>query len=297
MALTYLSSNKCDAAIDVLEGVGRDTSNPDYLQVLASAYACRAKFDTIKFLETQTLLIQGTDATLMKSLTLLALSRETSADSQTYSDVREALNILLNVDSEAPSQVRREGKYGAREAGDMGIQALLLSITQLGKYLHFYGNVNSAGSKGLGAANTDEQGSPASHCFVEYTDSGAIAFLGLGQTGICDNLATDDGHPDLSLAAGSLTVTKRRMCEGLVLVTNIVDILTNISLPDDPAFAVFSSVTAVAETIKTRVSADPTLAAYIDITSQKECEELIANASDFGDFQQVYALIFEKGLP
>lgn len=295
LALDYLSYNECKKAIDILEDVGRNRNNPIYLQVLASAYSCRAEYSDTTFLTSEITKIDTSAANLLKSLTQLTWSAEIVADSNNYKDIREGLDLLLNVDANEPSQAAREAKYGPRKAGDMGVQALLLSLTQLGKFLHFYGNVNAAGSKGLGAASVNEQTATPSNCFMDYTDARALAFLGGGGSpgGPCDG---DEGHPNMSFAAPDLTTTKRRLCEGLMIVTNIIDILNNLTLPDS-----LGDLTATAATVnafKTTVTtADPALGTLINTTSQSACETLVAAAGEFNNIQYIYALLFEAGLP
>lgn len=298
IALTHLSENKCDSAIDVLEDIGRDKDNPIYLQVLASAYACRAKFSEIDFLDTELDKIDTSATGLLKSLTTLKWSDQDEADQDDYKDTREALNILLNVDSSQPSQANREAKYGIRKAGDMGVQALFLAIAQLGKFVHFYGNVNATGVKGGGAANTDEQGANASTCFAAYTSADAQTALTPAVAGACRHPgpATFRGHPNLSFVAADLAVTKRRMCEGLMLVTNIMDILDNITLSDD-SYGDLSSISTTIATYRTTITnASPALATLIDTTSQSTCETLVADATEFDNLQYIYALLFEVGL-
>lgn len=298
LALTYLSSNKCEEAIDVLEDIGRQRENSIYLQVLASAYACRAGFSEIDFLDTEIDKIDSSVSGLMKSLTTLKWSSQTEADSADYEDMKEALDVILNIDSEQPSQDHREEVFGLRKAGDMGVQALFMSIAQLGKFLHLYGNVNATGVKGGGAANTDEQGATASTCFAAYTAVNAQTALTPAIAGACryPGPATYVGHPDLSFAAPDLVVTKRRLCEGLMLVTNIIDILNNLTLTDD-SYGDLTSVTATVNTYKTNITnASPALATLINTTSQEECETLVAGGSEFDNLQYIYALLFEVGL-
>lgn len=287
VALSYLSDSKCDAAIDVLEDAGRDTSNPIYLQVLASAYACRAGYNEITFLDSQIPTIQGSFTTFMKSLSLLTLSAETEADSDDYKDFRTGINVVLNIDSGQPSQAAREAKFGPRKAGDMGLQAIFLSLNQLGKFAHFYGNVDAAGVKG-GGANTNT-------CFIAYTSAQALAFIGTGSTGSCTP-GTLIGHPDLDLS--DLPTTKRRMCEGLMLVTNIIDILTNITLPDDPSMGSLDAVTTTLNNFKGNITTvAPDLEELLMTTSQAECESIVSTATDFDKLQLIYAMLFEAGLP
>jgi hypothetical protein len=297
LALTYLTQEKCQKAIDVLEDVGPDTDNPVYLQVLASAYACRGGYNEITFLSTDIPAINSAAATFMKSLSKLTLSPETAADSDSYNDLLASMNTLLYVDDNQPSYAARVTKYGARKAGDMGVQTLFLGLAQLGKFINFYGNVDSSGTKGAGAANTDEQGATPSNCFLEYTEARSIAALGvLG--GTCDDMSSDNGHPNLSFAPASLTATKKKMCQGLVLVTNLIDILENITLPANSSYGSITSLPTTVSAFKSSIiAADATLETLLETTSQTTCETLVAGATEFDNLQYIYALLFEVGLP
>lgn len=299
-ALTLLSKEECDEAIDILEDIGRRTDNAVYLQVLASAYACRADFNEIEFLATDIEAINTTSTDFMKSLSILSLSYESTANSDQFQDIDEALDILLNVDSNQPSQVAREAKYGPRKAGDMGIQALFLSMVQLGKFLNFYGNVNTSGAKGLGGASVDEQGADQSECFLPYTDPVAITYVdSLPATNACDNFSGgDNGHPNMSFAAANLETTKTRMCQGLMLVTNIIDILSNITIPQNDATDNLDEIATLSASFKSTITtADPDLAVLLDTTSQSACETLLDTPTEFANMQLIYAMLFETGLP
>jgi hypothetical protein len=299
-ALTLLSQDECDKAIDIMEDIGRRRNNPVYLQVLASAYACRASFNEIAFLADDLQAVDTDAANFMKSLSILSLSYESTANSAQFQDLNEALDILLNVDGNQPSQAAREAKYGPRKAGDMGIQALFLSIVQLGKFLNFYGNVNSVGAKGLGGANTDEQGADQSECFLPYTDATAIAYINaLPATNACDDFSGgDNGHPEMSFAAANLETTKTRMCQGLMLVTNIIDILSNITIPQNETTDNLDEIATLSANFKTTItSADPDLAVLLDTTSQSACEALLDTPAEFSNMQMIYAMLFESGLP
>jgi hypothetical protein len=297
IAQTYLSQDECQKAIDILEELGRQTDNAIYLQVLASAYACRAGFSEIDFIANDVEDIDSDAADLMKSLSILSLSYESEANSSQYQDILTALNILLTINSNQPSQSERNTTFGPRKAGDMGMQALFLTIVQFGKFLNFYGNVSATGVKGGGAANTDEQGPTASNCFVEYTYASATTYL-TGAGGTCNNMASDDGHPNMSFAVADLATTKQRMCEGLMLVTNLIDILNNITISDNSSLGALADVVDTVNTIKTTaIAADASLGTLLNTTSQSTCETLVANNSEFDNLQYIYALIFETGLP
>ena len=290
VANTYLSEGKCSSAIDVLEEVGRQSSNGIYLQVLASAYACRGGFSELTFLLNDIdVMTQTTTATetLLTYLSIISTSTETETDSDSYTDLKTAINLLIDSTSAQPSQSARNTKFGTRRAGDMGMQALLLMFAQLGKFLHYYGNVDSNGAKG--------GGSGTNNCFIDYTDLTAASAL--GTSGTCKSTAgTRTGHPDLSLVGGSLTATKSKLCEGLMLVTNIIDTLNNISIPTDSTLSALDDVKTEVNDMKTTIYTGG-LETLLDTTDQATCATLVASSTEFENLQRIYASLFEGGLP
>lgn len=283
VAQTYLSNEECDKAIDLLEDVGRQNNDPIYLQVLASAYACKANFKTVTFIESDVTSISTSSTGLMRSLSILTLSDETEADSDEYDSLKTALGILLESDGgTAPSQVNREAVYGVRKAGDMGIETLILSIVQLGKFTNYYGNVGANGAKG--GAGT------GSTCYINYTYAPAIAAVSSGNTGSCTNGTS--GHADLSFS--DAPTARRRLCEGLMLFTNILDILDNMDLSGNDTFGDLEDVSASVSTYRTAIDAAG-LSYLIDNTSQATCEEDTSTAQGQNDLELVYALLFEAG--
>jgi hypothetical protein len=285
LAQTYLSYDKCDDAIKVLEEVGRQNTNAIYLQVLASAYACRAGFSEINFLVNDIDSLSSPE--LMKALSTLSLSNELITDSAKYADIRTAINILLNADQAAqPLQSYRTALYGSRKAGDIGVQILMLTIVQWGKFLNHFGSVNDTGEKGLRTGQSNA-------CFLNYSYPQAQAIInGLPATNNCNS--NNDGHPDLDLttAAG-----KKRACEGLMIITNLIDILNNIDLSGSDSLGPLADLTTVASDFKVNAeAADSTLATLLNITSQAVCETTLGSASEVDKMQMIYALIFEAGL-
>lgn len=287
LALSYLTEEKCQEAIDVLEDVELQTSDAIYLQVLASAYACRAGFDEISFITDDIPSLDTSPSTdLYKSLSIMSLSNETETDSDEYTDIWTGLNLLLYSDGGTqPSQTFRETTYGTRKAGDMGMQALLLAVTQLGKFLNHFGNVDASGVKSLGDGTNS--------CFLNYTYASAQTVItALPVANNCN--ANNDGHTDLDLTTDA---GKTRACEGLILFTNILDILDNLDLSSSDELDDLSSVSSTISTYKTTaIAADPSLATLLDITSQEVCEETLETASEVNNMQLIYALIFESGL-
>lgn len=283
VALTYLSDGECAEAIKILEKLGR-SEDAVYLQVLASAYACRADFDAVRFISVDIGRINTNSSQLFNSLTLLTLSGETETDSDSYTDFKTGIGILLNSGgSTQPSQVARTTTFGSRKAGDMGVQALLLSIVQLGKVLNHFGNVDANGNKGAG----DE----SNQCFITYsfTDAQVVAASG---GGVCNGVS--NGHVDLDYtnAAG-----RRRLCEGLMLLTNIIDILDNIDVSGNASLSGLEDVASAVKGYKTTaITADPDLATLLNMTSQSLCETTLETPDEMNNMQLIYASIFESSL-
>ena len=283
IALTHLSNEECDEAIKILVEVEGEGDNPVYLQVLASAYACKANFNEINFLEDDLATLTTTSAvTIMTSLTKMTMSSESEADSDKYSSILKGINILLASTTGTPGQLARNQKFGSRRGAYLGTQALLLELVNLGKFLNFYGNVNTAGSKG--------QGSNTNSCFINYTDSDAVNLINSGIGGVCNSIS--DGHPDLDLNTANGI---RRACEGVVMVANIIDIIDNLELSE-------STDLKILEDFSTQISLlldfaeNAGLDTFIEMRSQSDCETAMNTPSNVEDLQHYYALIFEKGL-
>jgi hypothetical protein len=286
IALSHLSDGDCDKALDALEEVKEGKENPIYLQVLASAHACKASFNEISFVATDLASITTSSVTtIFRSFARMSLSDEEEADSDDYQAILDGITVLLSSTSGAPSQDKRNQIFGSRKASDMGIQALILNVVNLGKFLNYYGNVNSSGSKG--------QGSNSNACFINYTDPRAQTVIGGGAGGVCNS--NTDGHPDLSFAPADLEQTKRRLCEGLMLVTNIMDILDNLDLSANSTMSKLEVIATQVETLRTAATTAG-LGTLINMTSQSACETAMDTASSLNDMEYMYSLLFETGL-
>ncbi len=286
IALTLLSKDECDEAIEVLEEAGYQSSNGIYLQVLASAYACKANFREVDFLLTDLAPMDTTNInTILKSISIMSLSDESTVDSMEYISIGTGLSIILESTSGAPSQQSREAKFGIRRAGDMGIQALILGLVNLGKFINLYGNAGPSGLKGGGS------NSPANTCFMNYTDvtSAGTVTTG-GVTGACTTAT--NGHPSLSR---STAVGRRRLCEGLVLFTNIIDILENLDISSNSQLSKLNDISSKVSPLRTMATAAG-LGTLISMTSQSDCETAMATSSNLDKLEQFYVLIYEKGL-
>lgn len=287
VALTHLSNNECDDALKVLGDVNDGNGNAIYLQVLASAHACKADHNEVRFIAEDLDTLNTTSfATIMTSLSKFSLSSESAADSSSYTSIKTGIHTILNSTSGVPSHLKRVEKFGTRKAGDLSVQALTLSLVNLGKFLNYYGNVDANGAKGAGDGSNS--------CFIDYTDARARIIINPGNLGGSCTVF-NDGHPDLSFAAATLPETKRRLCEGLMLITNMLDILENIDLSGSSTLAKLGEITTEVGIIKAAAVAAG-LGDLINMTSQTTCETHLDTAANLEDMEYLYSLLFESGL-
>lgn len=281
VALTHLSNENCGKAIEVLEAVKGQSGNPVYVQVLASAYACRANFNATKFIADDVPKLSS--SSLFTALATLRLSSETEADSASYRDLRQALALLIATDGQA----NREARFGVRKAGDMGIEIVMLSIVQLGKFLRYYGNANASGAKGAGPGTNS--------CFMNYTGDAAFLITNSSAGGSCTS--ANDGNPELSISSPNEARGKRRLCEGLMLLTNALDVLLNIDLSGNDSLSSLEDSAAQIQQFKDDALAiEPALATLLTTTSQSACETLLDDPTELDHMQLIYAALFETGL-
>lgn len=273
-ALTLLSDGKCDDAIKLLKELKDQEENPVFIKTYASAFACKAGFNMIRFVDTDIEAIDDTD--LLGSISILSYSNETVVDSPEYLAMKRALEILGRDDFK---QTSRNTDFGPRHGEDMGVQVLIYSLMQFGKYLNWYGNVDAVGKKGAGT-NTNS-------CYLNYTYAPAQAAVGgLPASNACQ--VVNDGHPDIS---GANKI--RRMCEGLTLMTNIFDSINNIDLSGSSTLSSLEDI--VTEINSYRTAANAAGVGYLlDVTSPTACETLLANTSDMNNAELLFALVLEK---
>jgi hypothetical protein len=281
IAQTHLSFNRCDEAIAALADVGPKPGNAIYTQVLASAHACRGGFSEINFLLDDLGNIQTADfSSILRSLATLSLSNETTADSSNYIHLRSAISHL-RVPASNPTHNGRVASFGNRKAGDLSVQQLFLSLTQLGKFLNYYGSVNNDGDKG--------QRAPNNNCFLTYTDPAVNVFIfNNPDTGSCTGSPT--GHPDLAF---NLSTTRRRLCEGIVLFNNVIDILESIDFSTIDPLQDLATLGNTIDVFKSQIT-DPGILALLGITTQSACEAYAVN--NFVDIQRFFGFIVEVGL-
>ncbi|HAZ11836.1 MAG: hypothetical protein A2X86_07710 [Bdellovibrionales bacterium GWA2_49_15] len=287
-----LTKKKCDAAITLLESVGRDVSDVNYLKALASAYACKGGFSVLKLFADDLPLISSPAP--MGGATRFSTSVD--MDSPTYAQylsLQTAIDILLYAGGISttldPTVARRAALFSAADAKEINAFLMYLLLAQLGRYFYFYSNANAAGVKGGGTGPND--------CFMNYENlafSGGFAdmtaWLGSAATGACVSPATV-GHPDLG-ADNAIDVPLA--CEGIVLLNNFMAIFPGViagMAGDD-----FDDL----ETLETAMNAGKVLAEantpgsdtkVNNVLSQERCESLNDTSDDY--IQTYFAFMME----
>lgn len=285
----FLNSMSCSDALDVLDEVGFQSDNADFITTYASAQACRAGYTETGFLFGGNLALIDAN-NLLKSLASFPESEETTADSNNFIYIQEAIMTLLSYDgNSSPSTADRNSKFGTKKSGDMSMQALYMIFVNMGKFFYVYGNAGNDGTKG-----GDEQ-SHGNSCLFSYTNANAAAYINGGApTGSCSAASGSEGSDFLEAPVTSALI-KTRLCYGVILFTNMIDILENITLPGSSELgdtgnigAVFSSSITTLGNAETSTFGTTSINTIKDITSQTACEAL-----SLDDLERWYAIFFE----
>lgn len=273
-----LSNYKCDQALEILNAVGMQNTNKDYLDSLATAYACKASYSTTTFFATDLPSIGTASNSLFGSLA--AFSSATDMSSPTDPDftyLQTAIDILLHAGGHATaSSALRESTFTLRESTDINLQAFYMILVNMGRWFNYYGNADTNGEKGAGAElNT---------CLATYTDANAIVAIDAENSDSC-NTGTNTGHVDIEGSART-----ERLCQGIILYNNFIDTLSNIQFTGTNA-ATFDTIETIFSGVCLAASALSSFSASIcDVRDQSVCE-LQTNQ----DIERFSASIFENG--
>lgn len=232
----YLSSSKCSKAKEVLDDVGFQDDDADYVMAYASVYGCLAGYSELDDVFSNLDKIDPNE--FVKSVASFTTSIETAPDSTNYSYLMQAINTILNTGGGSqPSTAARNSEFGGRKSGDMSMQVLYLLLVQMGKYFALYGNADNAGDKGLGAdGNT---------CIYSYTTQDAVDWITnvANPGGTCAAATGSEGSDHLEAPETAADI-KRRLCEGIFLYNNFVDVLGNLTLPNNDSLGDLGDVEA-----------------------------------------------------
>lgn len=266
-----LSLRKCDEALRELEGVGQQNTNSRWIIAYASAHACNGNFSEPNFFANE-LPKLGTNVSqdaLFGLLTTFASASDTPFSTQ-YSALQRALEVLMYAGgSSTSSHAQRLTKFTASEVSNMEVFALYLNLTQLARYLDYYGAPSAAGVKG--------------NCIATYTDGTAITAIDVVNTDAC-NSGTNTGHPDIE--TGVPATRHARLCHGLVLFNNFIDLISNISFTGGNTGTLSTLSTTFGTVCTTAFGAG---AAVCTTKDQAACEANITNTN----IERYFASIIE----
>lgn len=298
----HLTSMDCSKAKEVLDEVGQQKDNADYVSVYASAIACEAGYTDLGTAINNLTNITTTTVGLLNSFAAFESSNETEADAATYSKIVEAIRYIVEADGGVrPNTNTRKTTYGTNDGNDLSMQALLMTTVAVGKYFAFYGNTDTNGIKGSGSVDG------GSTCIGFYPFNALLntdlADGDLDPSGISTNGCTsaNSGHAQLDPGTIDADTVKRRMCEGIFLFNNLFEILENVDLATNDSLGEIDQVPTLINDILNAAQINESAATWRGSTtavSDLRDETSLANciAADDADIQKYFVLIFETGL-
>ena len=82
-----------------------------------------------------------------------------------------------------------------------------------------------------------------------------------------------------------------------MILNNIVDTLSNMTLPTSASLGNLSQVKTLVSGFKTTaIGIDPALTTLLNTTSQTVCEATITSAAELNNMQYIFALVFDTGI-
>lgn len=284
-----LSTRQCQPAIDLLEGIGIQTKNAHYLKALSSAYACKAGYSTPTFFGTD--VAKTATPEPLGGVTTYSTSLETFTVPLTndtkFADLRTAINLLLFAGgipaTTEPTASERAKYFSSNQAADINTQLVFMMMVQAGRLMKVYANTNNAGVKGAA--------SPTNNCFSDYPAINAqVEMILNGQAGACKV----KNSPNVQLNSSLVAVAERRkrMCEGIVLINGILELLPSILVSagggdlDD-----LGEVTTDINAAKAALTAVYPAGEVLTVLSQTNCETSTGITTQ--SYESYYATIME----
>lgn len=286
----HLSKRECQQSINLLEGMGRQNKNARYLKLLASSYACRSGYSTTAFFGND-IALTATPSPLggmTKYSTSLESFTAPLSDDAKFEDLQTAIDILfyaggLSTTTE-PTSIARAALFEANEASDINSQLAFMMFVQLGRFMKVYADADAAGAKGGGSASNV--------CFSDYStiDNNVEAIL-TAQTGACT--VKNSPHAQLDSALVSVATRRARLCQGIVLLNGILDLLPSILVSAGGGdLNDIATVTSDIDTAKDALeTAYPAIGPVLTVLSQANCEASATITTQ--TIESYYATIFE----
>jgi len=283
----YLTKRNCSKALSTIEG---SCSNDDaqYVALVASSHACSADYSELDLFELD--IDDINSSSLLSSLASLSSSDETEADSETYVSLQTAIQTILTSTSGNPSAQERVDEFGIEQGTNLNFQLLFMLVVQTGKYFAYYGNADANGDKGAGTQTNS--------CLYSYTNADAVNWINTDPAGVgagsCTSASGSEGSNDLESPVVATEIVSR-LCEGIILFNNFMDILGVVDLSD----SIYGDLSSVKTSIDSLYSAAVTAESgqygstvvntVRDVRSQIDCEALTT-----AQREKYFAIFFES---
>jgi hypothetical protein len=266
------TTTDCEAAITLLEGIGRDLNHKGYVQVLASAYACTGGYNALTLLTSDISNLTAGSTDFLNSIAYFSTSIvETTAQSDEFVDIFDGIEIVASAGG-GTTHDERLAYFGADDTNDLNMQNLFMILAGLGKYLYYYGQASNV--NGI-----------KTQCLYTYTNAVAQAVIDGTASGACAN-------PYTGTMSGSSSSTITGMCHGLVLYNQMMDTLLNTTISTSADLGDLDTVyTAISTAYDAFCASDAntvTLCAQMDLAT---CETTYAADNTY--LQIFFATVFE----
>lgn len=285
-----LNQENCTGARKVLDEVGYQRNNARYIAVYSTTYACEANFTTVNFFANDLGDLNTTTGGIFGSLASFSTSSlMTSAEDLDFTKLQQAINTILYSGGQSDSaSSTRIGLFGATQAAALHTQAVYMVLVNLGRWLRYHGNANASGAKGQGT-NTENN-----NCLYSYDVAN-----GLIETAL-DNLAATNpcyrnilsGNPP---PTATTDMTKEKLCNGIVLFNNFIDIIINITFSGSNSGGL-NNLGAAFDNLCTDLSI-PADQCLISLKDLDECKAVADDAAGFINLQLYSILVFESNFP
>jgi len=279
-----LNNRDCTEAQKVLTTITGQELIPKYIKLKSVITACFGGFDLLGFFLNEIPTLASSSGSLLGSLTQFSYSNMTSPTDSNYLKIKSAINTLMYAGGvTSSSNANRSAVFGKAQADQLDINLLYLTLVQMGKFFQYYGEVDN--NLPTNPAPTLYKGTAlgsTSNCILTYTTAATALLPPLG-TNLCNIGVTSPGSADLpDIALNPLT--KTRLCEGIILFNNFIDLVANIDL-------VGSNVLSGLATNFTSLCSTAGITTC-DIRDQAVCE-----ATADLEIESFYAVLLEEQLP
>jgi hypothetical protein len=223
--------------------------------------------------------IDATNGGLFTSLANFSSSNETSADSDVYTNLKLAISEILKNSDDTTSRL---AKYGLIKGTDLSMQLLFMVLTELGKYMGYYGNKGLTGTKGTGSGSQK--------CLMNYTTATVEPIIDSNPIGVDSCNDAGEGPTELDPADGDFV---KRACEGIVLHNLFGDIISNLNFSTNSQLGQLQNTKVIyANLVVFATLLEPAVADYDNFYEFAACETYAV--SDTDELQRVFASYIEN---